>query len=256
MTTLKKAVGTMYAMWLGDMLRFWRSKSRIIGALSVPLTFIIFLAPGFASGFKFREGGDIDISFFAPGLICISVTMISMFSSVSIIWEREFGILKTILIAPVSRFFIVLGKAIGGVTIALIQGILLLISTMFIGVNYVSYVGMMVGIAVMFISGVGFVGLGIALASKFDSMEGFQMVMGFLTMPIVLLSGAFFPITDLPLWLRSLVYINPLTYSVDALRWSLLGSSTISILLSFEVMIVFAIVMTVIAGKMFGKMNV
>ncbi len=254
--TVKKEIGTIYTMWLGEMLRFWRSKSRIIGAVLAPLAFIIFLAPGFTSGFKFREGGDIDISFFVPGLICVSVAMISMFSSTSIIWEKEFGILKSVLITPVSRFSIVLGKAVGGVTIALVQGILVMIFMIFAGVNYVSISGMAAGVLVLLISGIGFVGLGIALASKFDSQEGFQMTMGFLTTPIAMMSGAFFPISDLPTWLRSIVYLNPLTYSVDAIRWSLLGSSTISIWLSFEVMIFFAIAMVGIAGKLFGKMSI
>ena len=253
---MENVINIIYTMWIRDMLKFWRSKSRIIGALSTPLTFMVFLGPGLISGFRFREGGDIDISFFAPGFIGMSVLFASLFSGVSVIWERELGILKDILISPASRFLIALGKAFGGVTIAMIQGILIMIIAVFIGVSYVSFVGVLAGIVVMFLSGIGFIGLGIALASKIDNHEGFQMIMSFLTMPLVMLSGGFFPISDLPVWLKSLVYINPLTYGVEALRWSLLGSSTIPILLSVTVLIVFAIITLGIAGKLFGKMRI
>lgn len=253
---MKNAISTVYTMWLWEMLKFWRSKSRIIGALSTPLTFLVFLGPGLASGFQFKGGNNVDISFFAPGLIGMSVLFASLFSGVAIIWEREFGILKGILIAPASRLFLAIGKAMGGVTIAIIQGILILITAMFIGVKYVSYIGVLAGIAVMFLSGIGFNGLGIALASKIESQEGFQMIMSFLTMPLVLLSGAFFPISNLPIWLKGLVYINPLTYGVEALRWCLSGSSTIPISLNIIVIIFFSAIMLATAGKLFGEMKV
>jgi ABC-2 type transport system permease protein len=175
---------------------------------------------------------------------------------VSIIWDREFGFLKEILIAPVSRFFVSLGKAMGGVTTAMIQGILIMIIAWIIGVRYNSIWGVLLAIVVMFISGIGFIGLGISIASKIESHEGFQMVMSFLTMPLVLLSGAFFPIANLPNWLKTLVYLNPLTYGVEALRWCLLGNSTIPISISIIVLVVFAIAMTALGGKLFGKMRV
>lgn len=253
---LNKAISTVYAMWLREMLRFWRSKARIIGVLATPLSFMVFLGPGLSTGFQFRGGGDIDISFFAPGFICMAVLFSSLFSGVSIIWDREFGFLKEILVAPVSRFFIVLGRAAGGVTIAMIQGIMMLIIIKFIGVKYVSFIGVAAGIIVMSLSGIGFIGLGIALASKIESHEGFQMIMSFLTMPLILLSGAFFPISNLPGWLNNLVYLNPLTYSVEALRFCLLGSSTISISLSITVIILFAVIMLGAGGRSFGRMKV
>jgi ABC-2 type transport system permease protein len=186
----------------------------------------------------------------------MSVLFASLFGGGSIIWEREFGILKGILIAPVSRFFVALGKAMGGITIAMIQGIMILIFAKFIGVNYVSFIGVLAGIVVMLITGIGFIELGIALASKIESHEGFQMIMSFLTMPLVLLSGAFFPISNLPVWLKSLVYVNPLTYGVEALRWCLLGSSTIPISLSIAVITLFAVTMIGVGGILFGKMRI
>ena len=253
---VKKAINTVYTMWLREMLRFWRSKSRIIGALATPLFFLIILGTGFSSSFQLQGGGTFNKSYLAPGLIGMSVLFSSLMGGVSIIWDREFGFLKEILIAPVSRFFVALGKAVGGVTTAMIQGILIMIIAWLIGVEYVSILGVFGSILIMFISGIGFIGLGIALASKIESHEGFQMVMSFLTMPLVLLSGAFFPISNLPAWLKVFVYANPLTYGVEALRFFLLGSSTIPVSLSITVLVLFAFAMTALGGKMFGKMRV
>lgn len=256
MATVTRVMNIIYSMWLRDMLKFWRSKSRIIGALSAPLTFMVFLGPGLSSGFRFQGGGAVDISFFAPGFISMSVLFAALFSGASIIFERELGILKEILITPASRLFVALGKVSGGVTIAMIQGVMMLIIATFIGVRYTSLAGVAIGIIVMFTMGAGFVGLGITLASKFENHEGFQMIMSFLTMPLVMLSGAFFPISDLPIWLKSLVYINPLTYGVEALRWCLLGNSTIPMLLSITIMTLFAVITLGAAGRSFGKMRI
>lgn len=242
-------------MWLREMLRFWRSKSRIIGALATPLFFLVILGAGFSSSFNLQGGGAFNKSYLAPGLIGMAVLFSSMMGGVSIIWDREFGFLKEILIAPVSRFFVALGKAVGSVTTAMIQGVLIMIVAWLIGVEYVSIPGVLGGVAVMFILGIGFIGLGISVASRIESHEGFQMVMSFLTMPLVLLSGAFFPISNLPSWLSVLVYANPLTYGVEALRYCLLGSSVIDIEISISVLVLFAFAMIALGGRMFGKMR-
>lgn len=253
---VNRALQTIYTMWLREMIRFSRSKSRIIGALATPLFFLVILGTGFSSSFQVRGGGAFDKSYLAPGLIGMAVLFASLMGGVSIIWDREFGFLKEILIAPVSRFFVALGKALGGVTTAMIQGILIMIIGWIIGIRYVSITGVLAGIIVMLISGTGFIGLGIAIASKIESHEGFQMVMSFLTMPLVLLSGAFFPIESLPGWLKTLVYLNPLTYGVEALRYCLLGHSVIPIWGSVTVLLLFAIAMIALGGKLFGKMRV
>jgi ABC-2 type transport system permease protein len=252
---IKRAAQTVYTMWLREMIRFSRSKSRIIGALASPLFFLVILGTGFSSSFQVRGGGTFDKSYLAPGLIGMSVLFASLMGGVSIIWDREFGFLKEILIAPVSRFFVSLGKAIGGVTTAMIQGILIMIIARLIGIHYVSFWGVLASIGIMFISGIGFIGLGIAIASRIESHEGFQMVMSFLTMPLVLLSGAFFPIANLPGWLKALVYVNPLTYGVEALRYFLLGKSSIPIWLCITVLVIFSIAMISLGGKLFGKMR-
>lgn len=252
---VNRALQTVYTMWLREMLRFWRSKSRIIGAIATPLFFLIFLGAGFSASFQVG-GRPFDTSYLAPGLIGMAVLFSSMMGGVSIIWDREFGFLKEILIAPVSRFYVALGKAVGGVTTSMIQGILIMAIAWLIGIKYVSFSGVIAAVVIMFISGIGFIGLGIALASRIDSHEGFQMVMSFLTMPLVLLSGAFFPISRLPSWMAPLVYGNPLTYGVEALRYFLLGDSVIPISWSITILLAFALAMTLLGGKLFGKMKV
>ncbi len=253
---VRKAANTVYTMWLREMLRFWRSKSRIIGSLATPFFFLVFLGPGFSSSYRLPSGEPLDNSFLAPGLIGMAILFSSLMGGVSIIWDKEFGFLKEILIAPVSRFYVALGKAVGGVTTSIIQGILILFIAWLIGIKYHSLPGVVASIGVMFVLGIGFIGLGIALASKIESHEGFQMVMSFLTMPLVLLSGAFFPITHLPDWLKLLVYANPLTYGVEAIRWCLLGNSTIPIINSLAGITLFAFFMMLLGGKLFDSMEI
>lgn len=253
---LRQSLNTIYTMWLREMLRFSRSKSRIVGALSTPLFFLVILGTGFSSSLQFRNGGVFDKSYLAPGLIGMVVLFSSLMGGTSIIWDKEFGFLKEILIAPVNRFFVALGKAIGGVTTAIIQGILIMIIAWVIGVKYISFTGVLLSIGVMFVTGIGFISLGVAIASRIESHEGYQMVMSFLTMPLVLLSGAFFPISNLPSWLSALVYMNPLTYGVEALRWCLLGYSIIPISLSILIVLLFAFLMIFIGGRLFGRIKI
>lgn len=251
-----RAFDTVYTMWLREILRFSRSKSRIVGALATPLFFLIILGTAFGSSFTVRGGGRVDIDFLTPGILGMTILFSSLLGGVSIIWDREFGFLKEILIAPVNRFFVALGKAIGGVTTTMIQSTLMMLIAIGLGVHYSSITGLLLAVVVMFITGTGFMGLGIAIASKIESHEGFQMVMSFLTMPLVLLSGAFYPITALPGWLRTAVYVNPLTYAVEALRYLLTGASAIPPGISVTVITLFALLTIVIGGWLFGRMKV
>ncbi|CAD6490300.1 MAG: ABC-2 type transporter [Candidatus Argoarchaeum ethanivorans] len=243
---------TVYTMWLREMLRFKRAKSRIVGSLATPLFFLIILGTAMGSSYNIENYKE----FMAPGIIAMVLLFSSIFGGISVMWDREFGFLKEILIAPVNRFCIALGKAFGGVTTAMIQGVLLMIITNGFGVHYKSLFGMLLSIPIMFIIGIGFISLGIALATKIESHEGFQMVMSFLTMPLVLLSGAFFPLSKLPDWLRIAVHLNPLTYGVEALRFTLIGESEIPIVVCLVVLTSFAITTTAIGGWLFGRMEV
>ncbi len=247
------ALNTVYTMWLREMLRFKRSKSRIIGSLATPMFFLIILGTAFNSSFEMRSGGQTNIGFLAPGIIGMTILYSSLIGGVSIIWDREFGFLKEILIAPVPRFFVALGKALGGVTTSMIQGTLIMLIAFAIGVEFQSYLGMAASVGVMLLIGLGFIGLGIALASQVESHEGFQMIMTFITMPVLLLSGAFFRISDLPSWLKTLVYLDPLTYGIMALRYTLMGETEIPIHICIAVIFLFAATTIGLGGYMFQK---
>lgn len=245
------AFNTVYTLWLREMLRFRRSKSRIVGSLATPLFFLVILGTAFNSSFQMRGGGQTDIEFFTPGIIGMAVLFSSLTGGVSIIWDREFGFLKEILIAPVPRFFVAMGKAVGGMTTAMIQGTLIMLIAFGLGVEYQSYWGMAAGVVMMLLIGLGFIGLGIALASQIESHEGFQMIMTFITMPVLLLSGAFFRIGELPSWLKTLVYLDPLTYGIMALRYTLIGETEIPITVCLMVIVLFAATTIGLGGYMF-----
>lgn len=208
-----------YVIWLRDLIRFVSERSRLVGALGQPLIYLGVMGTGFGATFRaavLPEGFSY-VQFMFPGILGMTVLFTALFSSVSIIWDREFGFLKVVLVAPVSRPAIVLGKALGGSTVALLQSTLLLVLTPLVGLD--------LGIAdllrlwvVMLLMAFALTSMGLALASRMPSMEAFQMIMNFLIMPMWMLSGAFFPLRGVPAWMEALMRVNPLTYGVDALR--------------------------------------
>ncbi|MDW7732185.1 MAG: ABC transporter permease [Methanolobus sp.] len=247
----KQCLNTIYTLWLREMLRYKRSRSRIVGSLATPLFFLIIMGSALGSAMTLRSGRYID--YMAPGIIGMSILFSSLMGGVSIIWDREFGFLKEILVAPVSRIFTALGKATGGVTAAMIQGTLLIVISGHIGVNYTSVSGQLFCILIMFIMGLGFIGLGMALASRIDSHEGFQMVMTFLTLPMLMASTAFYPMENLPSWLSIPVRLNPLTYGIEAMRWALLGVSEVPVMRSLIIIIVFSSAMIILGSWSFDR---
>ncbi|MDY6964475.1 MAG: ABC transporter permease [Halobacteriota archaeon] len=254
--SLNKSISAMYTLWLREMLHFIRARSRIIGTIVMPLMFLGMLGPGFGMSFR-ASMMTIDAEFLTPGIIGMTVLFTSLISGVSIIWDREFGFLKEMLIAPVNRYFIVLGKAIGGVTAGMIQGIMIMIiAGTVIGVSYISWFRVIIAIGVMFLIGLGFIGLGIALASRIESHEGFELVMTFIMFPIMILSGAFFPIEGLmewSEWLDLFARLDPLTYGIDALRGLLLGTNVFSLTLDILVTLTFAIAAIGIGAILFDR---
>lgn len=205
-----------YTIWLRDLARFRQDRSRLLGAIAQPTLYLFILGIGISTIFG-RSGEGSYLQFIYPGVIGMSMLFTSIFSAMSIIWDREFGFLKEVLVAPIPRSAIALGKTFGGATVATLQGTIILLYAPIIGipltpVMVVSFLFLMFAIAFAMTS------LGVLVASRMRSMEGFQMVMNFLMMPLFLLSGAMFPLVNLPLWLGSLVAIDPLTYGVDALR--------------------------------------
>jgi len=248
-----KSSGT-YTLWLRSIKRYSRSKSRIIGSLAQPLFF--FLALGFGLGSAFSAQGGFDyLAFIAPGIIAMSVLFTSVFSGIQVLWDKQFGFLKETLIAPVSRYSIMLGQTLGGATTALIQGLFMMIIIFIFGKLTLGF-GILIALGFMILISLAFTSLGIAISSRMEDMQGFQLIMNFLIMPVFFLSGALFPITSLPSWLKTVVYINPLTYGVEGMRYGLTGVSSINPLVSLAVLGGFCLAMIFLGGYLFKRMKV
>ncbi|HEY8394402.1 MAG TPA: ABC transporter permease [Thermaerobacter sp.] len=213
------AVRAVYILWWRDLIRFVNEPARLLGSIAQPVLYLGLFGAGFGATFRAAAvpEGFRYIEFMFPGVLGMTVLFSALFSAVSVIWDREFGLLKAILIAPVSRAAIVLGKALGGSTVAVLQGTLLLLLAPLAGIDLSA--GQVLRLwAAMWPIALALTGLGLAIASRMASMEGFQVVMNFLVMPMWLLSGAFFPLQGVPAWMEALMRVDPLTYGVDALR--------------------------------------
>lgn len=248
-----------YTVWLREMIRYVRTRSRIVSSLAQPLLFLVIFGFGVGSSFTFPGLGSNYVNFLAPGIVCMTVLFTSIFSGMSVVFDKEFGFLKEILVAPVSRTSIVLGKSLGGTTTGIIQGAIILGLSTLIGVKFTS--GLPIGVSILlalvtlFLIGMGFVGLGIAIASRIESMEGFQMISNFLVLPIFFLSGAFFPVNNLPAWMTVLVRINPLAYGVDSMRYVVTGVNQFPITVDLGVMLGFFIVMMLAGAILFRRIQ-
>jgi len=245
----------IYSMWLRQIKRYWRSKSRIIGSLAQPILFLVALGFGFGAIFQ-KAGGGNYIDFLSPGIIAMSILFTAMFNGIEIIWDRQFGFLKETLVAPVSRYKIMLGRTLGGATVASIQGIIVLLISMLIGFRPASLLMLPVALVFMFLIAILFTALGTAIASKLEDMQGFQLIMNFIIMPLFFLSGALFPLDSLPSALSLVIKLNPLSYGVDGLRGTLTGISHLGIYLDFSILIGASVIITLIGSYLFSKIEI
>jgi ABC-2 type transport system permease protein len=213
----------IYTIWLRNMKRYIRSKSRIIGSISMPLFFLLFLGFGLNSVVRIPGLGENYIVFLIPGMVAMSVLFTSIFSGIQIIWDKQFGFLKETLVAPVSRLEIMLGQTFGGATTAVLQGFMILVLSLFIGLKVSGLTGFLIAFAFMVLIGISFTAFGIAIASRMEDMTGFQLIMNFVVFPIFGLSGALFPISSLPGWVAPVTMLDPLTYGVEGIRMALTG---------------------------------
>jgi ABC-2 type transport system permease protein len=247
----------VYVLWLREMKRFTRAKSRIIGTLAMPLFFLAFLGFGFRTMELPGVSDDIEyIDFLVPGIIGMTMLFSSMFAGISVLWDREFGFLKEIMVAPVKRITIVLGRIAGGATTAFVQGIMILVIAIIMGFEITGISAIFVSMVFMLLIACTFIGLGLIFASKMKDIHGFSLVMNFVIFPVFLLSGAIFPIDNLPSFIRFLSYADPLTYGVDGMRGALIGVSMFSIALDFLVLSGFAVIMVVLGAYFFEKSTI
>ncbi len=209
------AVGTLCQR---EIVRFVRQRNRIIGALVTPLMFWLLLGSGLGRSFRSNTlGGDHYLEYFFPGTLALIVLFTSIFSTISIIEDRQVGFLQSVLVAPVPRSSITLGKILGGTVLAIIQGLLFMVLAPLIGIS-LSIEKVLVMIAVLFLIGFALTALGFLIAWKMDSTQGFHAIMNLFLIPMWLLSGAFFPASGAPAWIRVIIAVNPLTYGVGAIR--------------------------------------
>ena len=262
-------LGAIYIVWWRDLLRYWRDRARVAASLAQPLLYLIIFGTGLASslGGGFAAGTGIGYTqFIFPGVISMSVLFTSIFGAMSIVWDREFGFMRELLVAPIDRSAIAIGKTLGGATQAMIQGLILLVLAPFVGVTL--DVRTVVEVVVLvFVLSFGLSAMGVALASAMRSMQGFQVVMNFLMMPMFFLSGALFPLVGLPGWMTVLTRLNPASYGIDPIRRVLLGASgfpaerlaitifdqTLPFPLESGIVLAFGLVMLAIAVRNFAK---
>lgn len=213
----------IYILWLRQIKRYLRSRSRIVGSLAQPLLFLLALGYGFGSVFQ-KAGEGSYLNFLAPGIIGMSIIFTAIFSGMEVIWDRQFGFLKETLVAPMSRFSIMIGRTLGGATVATMQGVIVMLISLLFGFHPASWAAILPAIGIMFLISLLFTSLGTMIASLLDDMQGFQLIMNFLVMPLFFLSGALFPLQGLPKTLSIIARIDPLSYGIDALRSLLINS--------------------------------
>jgi ABC-2 type transport system permease protein len=245
---------TIYIMWLRQIKRYWRSKSRIIGSIGQPLLFLV--AMGFGLGPVFEKaGGGNYVNFLAPGVMAQAILFMAVFNGVELIWDKQFGFLKETLVAPVSRLEIVLGRVLGGATIATFQGMIVFVLTLFLGFQtQTAFLPLAIGL--MFLIALFYTTLGTAIASLMKDFHGFQLIMNFLVMPTFFLSGALFPLKSAPQALKSISKINPLTYGVDGLREVLSGIVGLGISKNVLILSLLSVFLLSVTSYLFSKIEV
>ena len=218
------------AIWVvayREILRFIADRARMFSAFAFPLTFLVVFGAGF-SRIVGDLGGDVSfVQFMYPGILSMTVVMSSLFAGMSVVWDREFGFLKEVLVAPLSRVGIVIGKAAGGSFTAMVQGAVMLVIAPIVGITLTPLLILKL-IPLVLILSLSLSGLGILVASQMRSQQGFQFVVQLMIFPLIFLSGVFFPIDGVPAWLQVVAKVNPLTYGVDAIRQVFLGPQLVS----------------------------
>ncbi|AAM32832.1 ABC transporter permease [Methanosarcina mazei] len=248
-------IEVIYILWLRQLKHYWRSKARLIGSLGQPLLFMVAFGFGFGPMYTRASGGANYMDFLAPGIVAMSILFTAIFSGLEVIWDRQFGFLKETLVAPISRTEIMLGKTFGGATIAIIQGLVVLCLTYLLGFRISSLSSLALGMTFMFLIAIFFTGLGLAIASMMKDMQGFQLIMNFLIMPIFFLSGALFPLENLPSAIYFISRIDPLTYGVDGMRGALAGMSVFGIHNDFAIMFILSVLVCIIGAFLFSRVE-
>ncbi len=244
-------------MWLRQMKRFSRDKARLVSNFVQPFFFLSVLGLGLGSAkFAGMPSGVEYIDILTPGIITMSILFPSVFVGLSVLWDKQFGFLQEVLVAPVSRLSIVVGRTLGGATTALIQGLIVLLISIFLGVSIQLSLNLVLAFVFMALISFVAIGFGLVIASKMESIEGFQFVVSLFIFPLLFLSSPFSPLDALPSWLRTIAFINPITYGVDGLRASLINYSYFPIYIDLGVLIILSIIMMGLGSYFFSRSEI
>lgn len=248
-------MSAIYILWLRELKRYIRSRAQIIASLGQPLLYLLVLGFGLGPVFQ-RAGNGNYLQFIAPGIIGMTVLFSSVFSGLGLLWDRQFGFLKETLVAPVPRLQIMIGRTMGGATVAVIQGLLVTTICLIAGFRPVSFLTVPLALGFMVLIAMLFAALGVAIGSSLQDMQGFQLIMNFLVLPIYFLSGALFPLRGLPVVLGAITKIDPLSYGIDGMRSVLLGHSAFDPRIDLLVLVVVGAVLLVFGAYRFSKIEI
>jgi ABC-2 type transport system permease protein len=248
-------MSAIYILWLRELKRYSRSRAQIFASLGQPLLYLLVLGFGLGPVFE-RAGQGSYLQFVAPGVIGMSVLFSSIFSGIGLLWDRQFGFLKETLVAPVPRLHIMIGRTLGGATVSTLQGLLVLIVCLLAGFRPTNPSLLPLALVYMALICIVFAALGTVIGSTLQNMQGFQLIMNFLVMPIFFLSGALFPLTNLPTALTIATRIDPLTYGIDGLRSTLIGMAHFSTATNLGVLTVVAVGFLGLGAYSFSKIQI
>ncbi len=250
----------IYALWYRESKVFLRERSRVISSIINPLLWLLIIGGGLGSAVSF---GNINYqTFIYPGILLQTALFSSIFFGVYIVWDKKIDFMKEVLVAPMRRTSLFVGKILGGSTDTLLQILILfLIGFIFINIGLMpglqlNVLSVIISLVFLLVTTFGLVSIGLIIGSQMESPEGFQLIISFLIFPMFFLSGALFPISNLPSWLAPFIFVNPVTYAVDGVRGVLLGFSQFSLALDLGVVSLFSIIMIFIGTYAFKKMKI
>ena len=254
------AYKAVYVIVSREFKRFFRQKARLLGTIARPFLWLIIIGSGFTK--LINVGGDVTYSqFIVPGILGMTILFSSIFSTISVVWDREFGFLREMLVAPISRFTIIIGKIISGIMISLFQCILILSIAPLFGITITLNQFFMMIILMALVS-LSITSFGLLIASFLTSLEGFSAIMNFIVLPMFFLSGALYPVKSLPLFLQYLSKINPLSYGIDSFKHVILNADVESVLstdfslaVDISVVSVFSIIMIILTSFSFERIE-
>jgi ABC-2 type transport system permease protein len=241
-----------FTLWLREVVRFYRQRARVVGVIASPILFWLVIGSGFGTSFRSGSTDQHYLEYFYPGALVMIVLFTSIFTMMSVIEDRKEGFLLSVLVAPVSRSAIVLGKVLGGTTLSTIQGLIFLIFAPLVGAH-IGLGSFLLLVLSIFLVSFALTALGFAIAWPMDSTQAFHAIINLFLIPLWLLSGALFPLSGASLWLRLLMRINPLTYGVEALRQVLYPGSAESLAASLATLVLFSLFMFGLAFIMVNR---